>query len=175
MRRGEVSSSHRVMMHFITAFFWLQLLWHYQPHAWWKQISVKKNCNTAVFKQKPQTFPHSKHFVAKCLCVQILDQLCFWWKKTYKFGLAVCCCLHFALVFNSFIIKGFSVSAPCWTRSCNRRIKNWDLWIVLIISHTHEHTYTHTYCCAECRHMNAGGHAQYVLYMHWKPFLEPDT
>lgn len=31
----------------------------------------EKKCNTAVFKQTPQTFAHSKHFVAKCLCMQI--------------------------------------------------------------------------------------------------------
>lgn len=91
-----------------------------------------------------------------------LGSILFWWKKTYKFSLAVCCCLHCVLVFNSFIIKGFSLSALCWTLSCNGGI-NWSTEISAynyVLSSAHYFTHTHTLLCRQS--MNAEGHVQYV-------------
>ena len=115
----------------------------------------EKNCNTAVFKRAPQTFAHPEHFVAPnvFVCKSGINSG-FDEKRTYKLSLAVCCCLHCVLVFNSFIIKGFSLAAPCWTLSCNGGI-NWSTEVsaynyVLSAAHyfthiqTHAHTHTHT-------------------------------
>lgn len=77
-KRGEMSFSDGVMKHFITTFLRvcsssdiINLTLCGSRTLW------KKNCNTAVFKQARQTFAHSKHFVAKCLCMQIGDHFCF--------------------------------------------------------------------------------------------------
>lgn len=96
-KRGEVSFSHRVMKHFITAFLWLCSSSDIINLTLCESKTLWKNCNTAVFKETLQTFAHSKCFVAKCLCMQILDQFCFDERK--RTSLEVCCCLHSVLGF----------------------------------------------------------------------------
>lgn len=96
----------------------------------------------------------------------------------------VCCCLHCVLVFNSFIIKGFFLSALCWTLSCNGGI-NWSAEIsaynyVLSPAHyfTHLHTYTrrctHTLLCRQwvwtctvfiCPDTNACSQTQFLKHV----------
>lgn len=153
-KRGEVSFSHGVMKHFITAFFPppdsaapLTLSTSHFVTAKLCERRKKKTCNTAVFKQTPQTLVFSQHFVTKLSLYANLGSILFWWKKKQQFSLAVCCCLHCVLVFNSFIIKGFSLPAPCWTLSCNAGI-NWSAEIsacnyVLSPAHYLTHRYTH--------------------------------
>lgn len=101
-----------------------------------------------------------------------LGSILFWWKKMYKFSLAVCCCLHCVLVFNSFIIKGFSLSALCWTLSRNGGI-NWSTEISAynyVLSSAHYFTHTHT---LPCRHRVWMQKDMYSMHMHWhKQFLK---
>lgn len=133
----------------------------------------EKNCNTAVFKRAPQTFAHPEHFVALnvFVCESGINSG-FDEKRTYKSSLAVCCCLHCVLVFNSFIIKGFSLAAPCWTLSCNGGI-NWSTEVSAYnyvlspahyFTHIQTHTHTHTHCFADRVWMQKG---VYSTHTHW--------
>lgn len=87
------------MRYLITAFFWLcsssdiinpTLCENKYP---WKKMQYS-NLQT---KASDISHAHSKHFVAKLLLMAIWDQFCFWWKKMYKFSLAVYFCLHCVL------------------------------------------------------------------------------
>lgn len=140
-RRVEMSFSHGVMKHFITDLLWLCISSDIINLTLCESKTLWKNRNTAVLK-------HSNQFVAKCRCMLIRDQFSFWWKKTYEFSVAVCCCLHFFSCFSSFIIKGFPFSALCFTLSGNGGI-NWSAEIsvnnyVLSFAHYFTHTHAHT-------------------------------
>ncbi len=164
-----MSFSHGVMKHFITAFLWLCSSSDIINLTLCESKTLWKNCNTAVFKQTPQTFAHSRHFVAKCLCMQIWDQFCSDERKRTSSVWRSAVCLHFVLLFISFIIKGFSVSALCWTLSCNGGI-NWSTEISAynyVLSSAHYFTHTHTYTVVQtyCRVWMQKD--MYSMYMHW--------
>lgn len=68
-KRGEVSFSHRVMKHFITAFFWLCSSSDIINFALCDRKTLWKNSNTAVFKQMPQTLIHPQAFCSQIIFV----------------------------------------------------------------------------------------------------------
>lgn len=179
MRRGEVSFSHRVMEHFITAFFWLGSSSDIINPALCESKSLWRNCNTAVFQQKPQTITHSKHFVAKRLCMQIWDQFRFLMKDNVQVqsGGLLLFTLCSSFFFNSFIIKGFLswrtvLNSGLWKRN---KLKNWDFWIqlpfILCSLFLPTNTHIHTHCFVDTG-MQKDMHS---LEMHWNTFFWSQT
>lgn len=173
MQRGEVSFSHRVMEHFITAFFWLGSSSDIINPTLCESKSLWRNCNTAVFQQKPQTITHSKHFVAKRLCMQIWDQFRFLMKDNVQVQsgglLLFTLCSSFFLTAS--LSKASSPDAPCWTLGCERGI-NWRTEIsgynyLLSCAHYFARKHTRTHCFVD-----AGMQKDMCsLETHWNSFF----
>lgn len=84
-KRGEVSFSHGVMKHFITAFLWLRSssdiinLTLCESKTLWKKL---QHCSLQTSASNICT---SRAFCSpECLCMRIWDQFRFWWKKNVQ-------------------------------------------------------------------------------------------
>lgn len=119
MRRGKVAVSHNVMKHFIPVFFWHCTSYDIinpvlcESKSQWKI----QNCITSL-QTNASTICTFQAFCSQMTSQANLRSILF---LMNMFSL-VCCCLQCVLLLCSFVIKGFSFTALCWTLSCNRGI-----------------------------------------------------
>lgn len=111
---------------------------------------VKAKLSKKKIKFRLPAYKHYKqlhifrNFLPKCCHMQIWDPL---WSDKREKKLQSGGCLQFVLVFNSFIIKCFSLTALCWTLGCNaglNRSTEIPAYNYVFISCSLIFTHTHT-------------------------------